>query len=552
MAVAPARLYRPRMTLEVEGIAGRLPIARFNSSFELNAIPTASVALAVGREFFSTTPAAIHAIADILGERRRRARVWLAMDADGGADPDRGHPPLGIGRGEFLAFDGSTGALAPSFAVGSAGCTIQLIHWLDELNFSSVFAQTSHPVNPAAYTFGALSGGPCAGVTTGAALGAPQDRNWVSPTQGIPFFTGGLPGEDFWLKALRPWFECLCQQNSFENVEAGLIGWKKNDQALAALRRVGLGPGPDGRPVPLALDMATDADLEQALSNSATVLTLSPGMFAHVTIWDALVGKFASDYMFAVVPLIARACVVPFVPGYRRAFKVIPAAHGTQIEWTGIIARTLRGVGVLAGVHMDTAAGLGAPNAEMQGMGIGGFYRPDPDAEGTFLIREGPDWVGGLYSATLYGDSSTGAAGAPMPDAQNPGVVVAGDPPGAAIAARRIEVKRFLDCYAQALYALEMLRGRQAIAAGPVRFDIAPGSTILVHPGDRAGDDKLRAPFYATVLRVSTYLDAEGARAGTGFHLSHCRSEKENESDRTSIAGHPIYRGTFAGCGLLD
>ena len=89
--------------------------------------------------------------------------------------------------------------------------------------------------------------------------------------------------------------------------------------------------------------------------------------------------------------------------------------------------------------------------------------------------------------------------------------------------------------------------------AGPVRFDIAPGSTVLVYPSGNpaVAGDKLRAPFYATVLRVSTHLDAEAAQAGTGFHFAHCRSERENGSDRTSVARHPLYRGTFSGCSLV-
>lgn len=545
MAIALSKLYKPRLSVEIDGVEGRLPAVRFNSTFELNSIPQAGVSIAVGREFRTGIPSQIHAIADALGEERRKVKVVLSMEPEGAGGGGGGNPALGIAPGEFTIFDGFTGAVAASFANGSAQYTVQLDHWLSDLSFSSVFSKTSHPGNPGDYTFGALSGGTSGG--GGAGPGGPTGRHWIGLTHAMDHFDAGKVASDFWLEALKPWFEALCKQDGFEAREKNLKGSGANDQALAALARMGGG----GCYSPLRLDLAVDKDIGRIISDDVTAMTQDPEDNAHITIWDTLVAKFAAEYLFSVVPLVDRALVVPFVPGYRRAFKVIPAAHETQVEWTSMINRRLRGVAVLSGMDMASGPGLGPPNADTHPLGIGGLFEPDADAKGTLQIKAGPRWVGGLFSASEYADEATGAAGSPIPDNMVPGV--AAPRRDGAVAGRAVVVKEFLDRYAQALYALEMIRGRSAIAAGPVRFDIAPGSTILAYPSGGAadGDDRLKAPFYATVLRVSTYLDAESAQAGTGFHLAHCRSERENSSDRASVDKHPLYRDTFAGCGLL-
>jgi hypothetical protein len=112
----------------------------------------------------------------------------------------------------------------------------------------------------------------------------------------------------------------------------------------------------------------------------------------------------------------------------------------------------------------------------------------------------------------------------------------------------------FLNRFAQAHYALEKLRIRQAVLSGPFRLDVAPGTTVRVeNVGEQhIGSDAFRAPFYAHVARVSLAVDGETPSIGTSFHLSHIRSEQENGQDATSIAKHPLYKDTFTGAGLVD
>ena len=46
---------------------------------------------------------------------------------------------------------------------------------------------------------------------------------------------------------------------------------------------------------------------------------------------------------------------------------------------------------------------------------------------------------------------------------------------------------------------------------------------------------------YGQVVRVTYEIDAENRTARTSFMLSHLRTEKENESDATSIDRHPLF-----------
>jgi hypothetical protein len=542
MAVAQLQLYKPRLLVELEGYDGFLPAVRFNSTFELNTIPTASVTIAVGREFRSWEASPVHALADRLAKERLGIRVLLSLRTDVDPVADRGHPFLGIPQGEFVIFDGFTGATGASSANGAAQFNIQMDHWLSDLTFSSVFSKTSHPGNPARYTFGALSGGEAGGAGGGPA--APEDRHWLGTTHAFKYFQPGNVETDLWRRAILPWFRDLCSQDAFAADELGLIGVGGNDLALAALSRM---EGGDCA-LPLALDLNVDDDTGDAIAQACTYFTQDPGSHANYTIWDTLVAKFGAEFLFAVVPLVERALVVPMAPAYRQAYKVIVPAQGTQVEWVGTINRQLRGMGILATAEMITDPGLNAPGLDAD-LGIGGFYSPDPTGPGQIQIRQGPSWLT-KFSASRHVDEAVGGAGKAIPDAAVPDV-----PPGAAgpdLAARLDKFRSFLRRYARYLYVLETLRGRQAVAAGPARFDIAPGSSILVYPVvGLTGDDKLKAPFYATVLRVSTHIDAEAAQIGTGFHLTFCRSVGENDDDRTSLPSHPLYRDTFAGCGLL-
>jgi hypothetical protein len=107
-----------------------------------------------------------------------------------------------------------------------------------------------------------------------------------------------------------------------------------------------------------------------------------------------------------------------------------------------------------------------------------------------------------------------------------------------------------LDNLAHALYVSEVLRHRTGSLYGPLRFDVAPGSTVKFEAPMGAytlGVQTTGQPFFATVTGVSYLLDAVNSQAGVGYQLAHIRSDKENELDATSTASHPLYTANWYG-----
>jgi hypothetical protein len=103
--------------------------------------------------------------------------------------------------------------------------------------------------------------------------------------------------------------------------------------------------------------------------------------------------------------------------------------------------------------------------------------------------------------------------------------------------------------YARMMYAVNALKGREGTVVGKLRFDIAPGTTVLIQArGDNylsAGVDTLATDLYGFVAKVHISINAEQASATTAFELTNLRTAKENESQRFSMLEHPFFRQNY-------
>jgi hypothetical protein len=108
--------------------------------------------------------------------------------------------------------------------------------------------------------------------------------------------------------------------------------------------------------------------------------------------------------------------------------------------------------------------------------------------------------------------------------------------------------------YAHAAYVGRGLLGRNGSLFGKLRFDIAPGSNIIIKGSSEVfiEGDQTAEQLYGTVVRVSFRMDASKGQAGTGFSFMHIRTEAENKDDKTSVEKHPLYETTFVGAPLID
>jgi hypothetical protein len=105
--------------------------------------------------------------------------------------------------------------------------------------------------------------------------------------------------------------------------------------------------------------------------------------------------------------------------------------------------------------------------------------------------------------------------------------------------------------YAQMMYASNALRGREGTIVGKLRFDISPGSTILIRARDEInqvrseGTDHLATDLYGLVARVTVTINAEQTSAATTLELTNLRTDVENQLNRFSLSSHPFFDDNF-------
>lgn len=574
----------------------------FASDFELNGIPSANVAVAVGRRADDTTIISdIHYYVEDL-QLQLPATVWcLAKNPSVSVDLGPVWPPEA-----FRVFVGYLTGSGFSRSNIGAGFTLSMTHWLSALSFSSAISKTSHPLNPAQFFFKAThtpdleaSGGTYGGNT-------PLS---VGPELASAFFNTGVVTTDFWggtssTTGLKKWLEFLTTQDRINAVQiatslGGNLVEAANQQAMInkeacrALRRFepnARGPGysETGYVLGVPLAIPANADLNFFISKGIAESIGKEGLagYTNVTLWDKLAGQFHSDYMYSIVPLVEKALVVPFIPGLSSG-NATTLVHRTlytheydAIDLQTIMPRPLRAVGVIMGQKFE-AGGQFANAAGHAYDTFGGYFDKWADGvnvagggpistdtrykEGLVVFKNAPMWMSSMVPAGYYSNSSSGVGSASIQTTTAPtaGVGTQGFTPNQVFAM----AKPIWNQYARALYVHEILKNRQGTITGPVRFDIAPGSQLRV---EVAEDRYVRSVAYnidpedpcldlyftwmwCTVLRVSTVIDCQNLRAFTNLYVAHGRSQSENLDSGTSVPYHPIWQtNSWAGCALVQ
>lgn len=548
------------LTLEIEGI--RFPLVYFESSHALNQIPEAMCVLAVGREALGgRTPSPIHAE---LAQFEKMSVARVLFSARGEYAPGLRWP-----SGEFVLFEGRVLGLVPQKTGRQIQITAQLVHWLADLDFSSAISGRSHVANPAQYTFEAISD-PLLQFGLG-----PAEPYGLGEAAESAHITDLTIAEDLWGAALKPLFCALARASALVlDSELSLCVGEHdgvNTQALAALARIE-GTSSNDRDTdcnlersaytpPLALT-ATDSSLAAPLS-VAEAIARSIGRhtidtFVNQTLWGKLVGELAPMFAFSLVPQVERALVVPFQPGLRQTYCQRIYANDYDFFVPALsLTRPLRALAIVNGYKMETDASRGqAPTY----VGLGGCFAPADAtlADGLVAVLRSPPWLDGVLSTAYSPSKSGGTRPSTPPSSATTPVEVSEERQGNKDGLSRTDVllqtKALYDAYARSRYVAEVLRGRTGQLGGKLRFDIAPGATVLIEGTSErflGATDRLGQSVVASVLRVSTGINAETSKAGTGFLLGHIRTETENASDKTSIERHPLYNTTFTGAPLI-
>lgn len=526
--------------LQLECIIGgfQFEVVQATITFELNSIPTAMVTLAAGRNVKTLEPAAAHGKLGAIQSRDSFELYFVPQSlGEMGGAPNAWH--------EAMIFDGMVVGTGWQRSTHGASFTIYAQHWLADLHYSSSISGASHPGNPADFTYAAgyvPLGGQGAG---GTAL------QWVPHAAIQDNFTEGALEEDLWEGVLKKWMTQLSKEEPVDDRLGDTIANKAALNALAKIKSEKMG---------MQLTKGDDAN---AIGN-AVVWALNKSMArvdVNNTLWGKLVGEWSPQYWFAIVPRVTDAYVVPFTGALRGAegepsqWADINAGDYVQCDLYAGMQQILRAVGIAFPISFAAGGNTNPGEHRALRRGLAGLFKSG-EKRGLVLIKDAPLWLSDAAQDYKYSGGSCGILPNSLPIRSAYTVVDEGpaqDPKNKA-EDNQEDWKNILDAYAQQWFMLEMLKGRHGELSGRLRFDIAPGSQVRIEGGRDpfVAADQLGLPFFASVTRVTTVINAEKQQAGTSFSLAHIRNENENKSDETSIERPPLYKEGWVGKSLID
>ena len=528
--------------LDIEG--KRYEVAHYTASWAVNEIPQGQCLIAVGRDARSDKAGDLAAIHREAGSLKQMRKAKVMFKPRGDYDPDGNVWP----EGEQVIFDGYYVGYAYRKMNGKVQVIVNLSHWLIDLTQSSCISKNSHPSNPASLTTSAVM----------------KQVKEAGGSQGafVSYLTGhkviqGRVLEDLW-GAIK---ELFCELALVKTAavgpsdECGPGKFVENDRALNALARME-GPVPAcskayKHGVKLVPQGMNQPLVDSAIGNAICNATVDS--YANTTFWDKLIGEFCPMFGLAVIPLVDKALVVADTPAYNKNhWREIGPDEYDSFDQTAFVERPMRAVGVFGHVASFT----GARNGEqpVNHRDVGGCYVAGSVAENDGLVQyvRAPAWLDTLMTGAVYGKTSTGnKKDEATSTATTTGKTGSPDDP---VYSKVIgSIQPLYAKYAQSVYVLHTLRGRNGSMSGKLRFDIGPGSIIKVKatPDVRtaSGVDKLAGDFYGCVSRVTININSEASMAGTTYQLTHLRTEEENSHPRTSVQSHPLFGDSIHGSG---
>lgn len=546
MAVIKSRL---EVTLELVG-KGQYPVISYGSDVSLNAIPTATCSVAVGRRLSDGQPSSANS--GIWSIRRYdKVKIWFQGQGEYAGGVDWPQKPE-------LIFEGRVEGMGQRSGNGQQELVIFMRHWLAYLDAASAVSSMMHPGAPLDLIFSA--------VLATAETTAGGQPNTMGSTAAGAHMVNDWPavGANFWGNGLKALFWHLASNTSQAVVSESLLRWVpglvkpgSNPDILDALQRLA-GEStiqPDcstplpayAPPLNLRGANALPESAVRAMGNAVGMEMSSS--FAQQTLWGKLL-SYASQFMFAVVPQISRALVVPFIPSGRQTYcKTLEVNSHEARQLTLQLSRPLRAVAVYNTSGSTTGLSAGSESAV-----IGGCYAPPVDDPlGLIWIIPPPAWLAGMGFGAWSPAKTTSLRAGKVNSATTPQAIdeeVQDAVPENVVAS----IEELMNGYAHAVFAVESLRGRVGQVSDKLRFDVAPGSLVRIQStGDPfLVDSDLVDAIIGCVIGVSIGINAEQSAAGVNFQIEFLRTEKENEDEALTTEKHPLYEDTFVGAPLVD
>jgi len=515
-----------------------------SATFGLNSIPSATLIVASGRDYVRKKNATIHDKRDQLKHRDKAVVTLTITNASGQLDM--------LEQGEYVIFDGYLAGIGFQRAYDSCSYTLHLLHWLDDLNNSSMVNGNWFPGAP--YDLAQNAAYHALTSPAGEGAGGGIDKNSVPVIDPkLEIITPGNIEGDLWGKVLKPilnriadWPPPRWQRETAE----------KNDAAKKALERMpGNLPGITNTPLQLNLGSSGDKDIARAVQKAISKDAMSS--FAYTTFWSKLVGEYAPQFFFAISPGVEHALAIPFFAGLKTEYKTITSKEYGFSSFNANMAQIIEAVDIYWPAPSGTGFGNGGKTAAgasfARPFGMFPENPPPENKRGMRLLKEPPTWLTNVVAWETMAGWSTGVTnGKPPGDGSKSQTGAPNPPPGtneSEKVLKKIQTNKVMDKFAEHWYKTEVLYQRHGELSGKLRFDIAPGSIVKIDapPFDLANPGEFDK-FFATVTQVSYVINAEKASAGTSFVLAHIRTEAENDDTKLLTSEQPpLYRQGWKG-----
>jgi hypothetical protein len=543
------------LTATINGVEFK-DVVSYQSAFALNIIPTCSLTLAAGREVRSGEEATIHKQLESL-EPRSKATVTLTIKSTQG----RLNSPIldGMKDGTYTIFEGYYAGMGYQRSHNNASYTLHLIHWLDDLNCSSVlngnwFPGAPHDLAQAASVSAVseLTGG-----SGSYAAGIPlidlkkDGKNVVSKSN---------MEKDLWAEVLKPIFEALAKmKHMFTQTDGGefaapgaVDGFENNAAALRALARM-IGDAP----VPAKLDLdlgGVDALLISISAHEGISRLILNGM-AYSSFWSKLTGEIGPSFLFSISPGVTFAQPIPFFAGLQKEYKTIYGEEYNYANFNANVAHLIESINVFYSPQASSGAYDGGVTPASIGYNDPWGRYPEKGkvrVRGNIMARDPPIWLCNPRYAVLWTRETTlhyPAGSTADPEKGKP--KSSEGPLEPKELEENVKTSTILTRFCEHWYKSAILGQRYGEMSGKFRLDIAPGSILKIEPPDSAiGQEK--TTMWASVIQVGLMINAETHQAGTSFVLSNLRNTKENRDTVHFVKNiPPLYKTAWPGGPLV-
>jgi hypothetical protein len=269
---------------------------------------------------------------------------------------------------------------------------------------------------------------------------------------------------------------------------------------------------------------------------------------ASTSMWGMIVGKICAEFGCGIIPMARAALFAPILPMARQHQITVYPEDYVDFNFSCMAQTPLYGFGVIVNYQFFT---IGGTTEKASCIGPTYVAKDNKIVDGMYMFGQAPSWIDD------WTNTDPNAA-------KNPAVVsmtssvsntTTGNTPNNSVKRNLTDEAGKYDTalhnYAKMMYASNALRAREGVIVGKLRFDIAPGITIKIQSKSQNEDegfngvDDLAVPLIGFVAKVTITIDAEQAAASTSIELTNLRTEAENKEDRFSMTTHPFFSNYF-------